>query len=224
MHPSYGAGHATVAGACVTILKAFFDEDACIARITNAQHDNVGDVVAVSPDEISNDRTRPAGPNRKDYIEVAFVPDKDGKLLDDKVGAFGDFLRVGDELNKLAANISIARNMAGVHYYSDYIDSLRMGEQIALGVLQEQSIMYPKDPFQVSLTSFDGKRVIIGDGEIQCLGAETEHHTPKHYPQSEALEDLIAALEKSPDLGKKLLASFSEKMPANEEKPGTKVA
>jgi hypothetical protein len=29
-HPSYGAGHATVAGACVTILKAFFDEDAQI--------------------------------------------------------------------------------------------------------------------------------------------------------------------------------------------------
>jgi hypothetical protein len=26
LHPSYGAGHATVAGACVTILKAFFDE------------------------------------------------------------------------------------------------------------------------------------------------------------------------------------------------------
>src|SRR5262249_30311576 len=25
-HPAYGAGHATVAGACVTILKAFFDE------------------------------------------------------------------------------------------------------------------------------------------------------------------------------------------------------
>ena len=26
MHPAYGAGHATVAGACVTILKAFFDK------------------------------------------------------------------------------------------------------------------------------------------------------------------------------------------------------
>src|SRR4030095_6424140 len=25
-HPSYGAGHATVAGACVTLLKALFDE------------------------------------------------------------------------------------------------------------------------------------------------------------------------------------------------------
>jgi hypothetical protein len=29
-HPSYGAGHATVAGACVTILKAFFNESAPI--------------------------------------------------------------------------------------------------------------------------------------------------------------------------------------------------
>jgi hypothetical protein len=26
LHPSYGQGHATVAGACVTILKAWFDE------------------------------------------------------------------------------------------------------------------------------------------------------------------------------------------------------
>src|SRR5207247_4375136 len=26
LHPSYGAGHATVAGACVTVLKALFDE------------------------------------------------------------------------------------------------------------------------------------------------------------------------------------------------------
>jgi hypothetical protein len=29
-HPVYGAGHATVAGACVTLLKAFFDENAPI--------------------------------------------------------------------------------------------------------------------------------------------------------------------------------------------------
>ena len=25
MHPAYGAGHATVAGGCVTMLKAFFE-------------------------------------------------------------------------------------------------------------------------------------------------------------------------------------------------------
>ena len=33
MHPAYGAGHATVAGACVTVLKAFFDTSAVLADI-----------------------------------------------------------------------------------------------------------------------------------------------------------------------------------------------
>ena len=32
MHPAYGAGHATVAGACVTILKAFFDHKDILAK------------------------------------------------------------------------------------------------------------------------------------------------------------------------------------------------
>ena len=163
MHPSYGAGHATVAGACVTILKAFFDEDACLVRRN-------GSVKAVTPGEVdlSNDE------------KVAFVPDATGSTIVNRGVNFVDFLRVGDELNKLAANISIARNMAGVHYYSDYIDSLRMGEEIAIGLLQEQSIMYPKDPFHVSLTSFDGKRVIIGDGEVQCLDPKTGHEYDLH--------------------------------------------
>ena len=75
--------------------------------------------------------------------------------------------------------------MAGVHYYSDYIDSLRMGEEIAIGVLQEQSIMYPKDPFRVSLTSFDGKRVIIGEGEVQCL--DYDHHDDHGYGVTDLL-------------------------------------
>jgi hypothetical protein len=158
MHPSYGAGHATVAGACVTILKAFFDEKACLVRR--------GGVVMALPlsdvDPVNDEK-------------VAFVPEANGSAIVNKGSEFADYLLVGDELNKLAANISIARNMAGVHYYSDYIDSLRMGEEIAIGVLQEQSIMYPKDPFHVSLTSFDGKRIIIGDGEVQCLDPETSY-------------------------------------------------
>ncbi|MEY4544696.1 MAG: hypothetical protein RL685_891, partial [Pseudomonadota bacterium] len=32
-HPAYGAGHATVAGACVTVLKAWFDEDATLKKV-----------------------------------------------------------------------------------------------------------------------------------------------------------------------------------------------
>jgi len=98
-----------------------------------------------------------------------FVPTADGSALQDLAANFDhvDYLRLGDELNKLAANISIGRNMAGVHYYSDYIDSLRMGEEIAIGILQEQSVLYPKDQFRVSLTTFDGQKCVIADGKVQ---------------------------------------------------------
>jgi membrane-associated phospholipid phosphatase len=38
LHPSYGSGHATVGGACVTVLKWFFDESTLIEdpRVPNA--------------------------------------------------------------------------------------------------------------------------------------------------------------------------------------------
>lgn len=41
LHPSYGAGHATVAGACVTILKAWFDESAVIPNPVVASPDGL---------------------------------------------------------------------------------------------------------------------------------------------------------------------------------------
>jgi hypothetical protein len=118
-HPSYGAGHATVAGACVTILKAWFDEN----------------------DTIKN-------PKR---------PTADGTSIED---ASGLSLKVGDELNKVAANIAIGRNWAGVHYRSDYTESIVLGEKMALGILQEQATCYHKDdPFSCTLKRFDGKQI-----------------------------------------------------------------
>lgn len=65
-------------------------------------------------------------------------------------------LTLEGELNKLAANISVGRNMAGVHCFSDYYDSLRMGEEVAIGILEEQALTYPKDSFALSLVTFDG--------------------------------------------------------------------
>ena len=72
------------------------------------------------------------------------------------------FLTLEGELNKLAANISIGRNMAGVHYFSDYYDSLRMGEEIVIGILEEQALTYSTDPFVLSVPTFDGDVVRIG--------------------------------------------------------------
>ena len=145
MHPSYGAGHAVVAGACVTILKAFFD--------TSATFVNDGKV-----DGIFKRR----GPGD---TPIAYTPAPNGNSLirqstEDKT--LTSPLTLEGELNKLAANISIGRNMAGVHFFSDYYDSLRMGEEIAIGLLEEQALTYPKDDFVFSVPTFDGPVRRIG--------------------------------------------------------------
>lgn len=146
MHPAYGAGHATVAGACVTMLKAFFDTDAVFAK--------------------TKDGTVTWKRREKTDTPVAYVSDykigsgKGQKLVEENCG--GEFLTLEGELNKLAANISIGRNMAGVHYFTDYYDSLRMGEEIAIGILEEQSLGYPTDPYVTSVPTFDGDVVRIG--------------------------------------------------------------
>ena len=148
MHPSYGAGHAVVAGACVTMLKAFFDTSAVFAQPDNGE------------------------PVFKHYSEgdkpAAFVPNNDGTKLDNydltqcSQKCNGPFLTLEGELNKLAANISIGRNMAGVHYFSDYYDSLRMGEAVAIGILEEQALCYERDRFVLTLPTFDGGFLRIG--------------------------------------------------------------
>ena len=120
-HPSYGAGHATVAGACTTILKAWFKED--------------------------------------EKFREPQIPDKnDPKNLVDYTETDKDKLTVGGELNKVAANIAIGRNWAGVHYRSDYTESLKVGEEIAIGILQEQALTY-NEKFACRLTKFDGKTI-----------------------------------------------------------------
>ncbi len=65
---------------------------------------------------------------------------------------------ISGELNKLAANISIARNMAGVHYYTDYYESLRMGERVSTGILLEH-LTQMNEPVEVAFHSFDGDHV-----------------------------------------------------------------
>ncbi|WP_448659308.1 hypothetical protein ACPVPU_02300 [Sphingomonas sp. CJ99] len=133
-HPAYGAGHATVAGACVTVLKAFFEMYAAdgvterpwpftpfVASHTNANANEGGELVAA-----------PGTPT----------------------------ITIQGELDKLAMNIANARNMAGVHYYTDYYESLRLGERITVSILEEQLSLYD-EPVSMNFTSFDGDRIRI---------------------------------------------------------------
>ena len=127
MHPSYGAGHATVAGACVTILKAFFDHGFIISKKQNNTY-------------------------------VAYEPNQNGKELN--TVTLERSLTVEGELNKLASNISIGRDWAGVHYFTDYIESLRLGERIAISILEEQKLTYGEN-FTMTVPLFDGGAIRI---------------------------------------------------------------
>lgn len=119
-HPAYGAGHATVAGASVTVLKAFFDENWVIP----------------SP----------------------VVPTSDGLSLTPYVG---DPLTVGGELNKLASNVAIGRNVAGVHWRSDASEALKLGEDIAIRYLREEKLLLREKFIGWTFTKFDGTRITI---------------------------------------------------------------
>jgi hypothetical protein len=121
LHPAYGAGHGTVAGACVTILKAWFDESAVI------------------PSPVVSDPT--------------------GTSLSPYTGP--DTLTVGGELNKIASNVAIGRDIAGVHWRSDATESLKLGEAVAISILRDQKETYNEDFSGFSLTKFNGATIII---------------------------------------------------------------
>lgn len=69
-------------------------------------------------------------------------------------------MTVGGELNKLAANIALGRNAAGVHWRGDYTESVKLGEEIAIRILQEQKLTYNEDHY-FSLTKFDGTAITV---------------------------------------------------------------
>ena len=165
MHPAYGAGHATVAGACVTMLKAFFDTSAVFAKID-------GDATFYGKSMLEAAREQGKSIEYGGYESVddgrclkfkGFPIECDSDADGDAASRNSRPLTLEGELNKLAANISIGRNMAGVHYFSDYYDSVRMGEKVALGILEEQALGYPTDNFVLSVPTFDGKTVRIGN-------------------------------------------------------------
>lgn len=73
----------------------------------------------------------------------------------------GPDLAVGGELDKLAANIALGRGTAGVHYRSDSIDGLKLGEAVAISVLSDFRRTYNEDFKGFSLTKFDGTTITV---------------------------------------------------------------
>ena len=124
LHPTYPAGHAVMAGAAVTILKAFFNEDFVIPK--------------------------------------PMMTSEDGTEL---VPYVGEPLTIESELNKLASNISLGRDIAGVHYRTDGDDGIVLGEAYAISVLEELVETYNEDFDGFFLRKFDGTEIIISKNQ-----------------------------------------------------------
>ncbi len=68
---------------------------------------------------------------------------------------------MGGELNKLAANIGVGRNWAGIHYRCDYAQSLLLGEQVAISMLRDQRPTYGEDFSGFTFTRFNGAPIAV---------------------------------------------------------------
>jgi hypothetical protein len=70
-------------------------------------------------------------------------------------------LTLGGELDKLAANYSLGRSAAGVHFRADCLAGLRLGEAAALSVLRDRARAAPRNHGPFVVRTFDGKTLHI---------------------------------------------------------------
>ncbi len=91
-------------------------------------------------------------------VKKPVVPSADGLSL---VPYTGPTLMVDDELDKLAMNIGVGRLFAGVHWRSDHEHAVRLGELIALRVLQDLSRTYSEDFSGYRVRTFGGNALTI---------------------------------------------------------------
>ncbi len=173
-HPAYGAGHATVAGACVTILKAFFK-----TFDTTAQ----GNVVPTLFKTLT-ERDEPFGAGQPitSYITgVVNAPGGDEGVRTPLPTAVANKLTIEGELNKLAMNVAMGRSMGGVHWRTDNARSLALGEALAAEMLADittDANERPSFEFRTFSRRSDGepKRVKITGGRIYVDGILVDTH------------------------------------------------
>ena len=130
-HPCYTGGHATVAGACCTALKFFFDGTQKLRPLLLA-----------------------AGSDIKQ-------PTPDGLALVNYTGADRDQIDINGELSKVAFNVCFGHGVhAGIHFRSSNYWGVLLGEEVALSVLRDRAKSY-NEPFTINITKFDGTTATI---------------------------------------------------------------
>lgn len=164
-HPAYGAGHASVAGICVTVLKAYFKTFEVKAN---------GDIELLKLTTLM-EKSAPyaAAEPFKAYITGVDASGKGTRVLLDQ--AETKKLTIEGELNKLAMNVAMGRTMGGVHWRTDNTRSLMLGEAIAAQILADITVdlaEHPRFEFRTFSRKADGKPkiVTIQQGRIKVNG------------------------------------------------------
>lgn len=183
-HPAYGAGHATVAGACVTILKA------CFLTFTTDIHGN-DHIVRFDTLKERQEPYGPGGqitcwcttdekcPDAQPAGKKAPAGETPAVKIDNRtpLEQGSELLTIEGELNKLAQNVAMGRSMGGVHWRTDNTRSLMLGEALAAEILAHIATDVNERPsftFRTFSRGDDGnpKKVLIQSGRIFVDGIE----------------------------------------------------
>jgi hypothetical protein len=142
-HPCYTGGHATVAGACCTALKFFFNGSQKLRPLLLAKG--------------------------RDLVE----PTSDGTALTTYSGADANDIDINGELSKVAFNVCFGHGVhSGIHFRSSNYWGVLLGEEVALSVLRDRAKSY-NEPFTMSITKFNGTTATITNQNLDSLIEES---------------------------------------------------
>lgn len=164
-HAAYGAGHATVAGACVTVLKAFFQ---------TFKRDADGNIIPL-PLLTLNERLEPYLPPSPFRAIITGKDEGENGICKELPASIAEKLTIEGELNKLASNVAMGRSMGGVHWRSDNTRSLVLGETIAAQILADITLDSHERPY-FEFRSFERdasgnpRLITIRQGQIRVNG------------------------------------------------------
>jgi len=150
LHPSYPSGHATIAGAAITILKIYLDTDKTWISLPGLQPGSINRNII--PNSVVNGiaQSDASGNSLIDYTDVVAKSQ----------------MTITGELDKMATNIAFGRNWSGVHYRTDAIQGILLGEQVAIKYMEDllssmvQNNLNGTSP-EIKFTGYAGKTITV---------------------------------------------------------------
>lgn len=140
-HPAYPAGHATVAGAGITMIKAYFDCSTKWVDLPNLTNYGSGSRLF---------KTAKTNVDGTALVAATDIPN----------------MSINDELNKMAYNIALGRDWANVHYRTDGDMGMLLGEEVAINYIKDLLTQYNQThtsatPVSITIQKIDGSSYTI---------------------------------------------------------------